>query len=105
MKITVSLYQKLEKNKQTNKQTKKQKYTQKTQIAALISYYSCFQRLKKSLHTKKLIVSSGNRIQVNRLEGSYAHHYTTDATRESGTLKPENIPLFAARKWRLEASQ
>ena len=28
---------------------------------------------------KKITASAGNRTRVNCLEGSYAHHYTTDA--------------------------
>ena len=28
---------------------------------------------------KKVNASAGNRTRVNCLEGSYAHHYTTDA--------------------------
>ena len=30
-------------------------------------------------HKSKIIASAGNRTRVNCLEGSYAHHYTTDA--------------------------
>ena len=30
----------------------------------------------------KIIASAGNRTRVNCLEGSYAHHYTTDALTE-----------------------
>ena len=38
------------------------------------SFHSC------SLNqTKRVIASAGNRTRVNCLEGSYAHHYTTDA--------------------------
>ena len=32
-----------------------------------------------SIKQKKIIASAGNRTRVNCLEGSYAHHYTTDA--------------------------
>ena len=37
-----------------------------------------FQVLKKRNKGKR-IASAGNRTRVNCLEGSYAHHYTTDA--------------------------
>ena len=35
--------------------------------------------LSKGLACKKDFASAGNRTRVNCLEGSYAHHYTTDA--------------------------
>ena len=34
-------------------------------------------KMKKKI--KKVVASAGNRTRINCLEGSYAHHYTTDA--------------------------
>ena len=39
----------------------------------------CYNSFKKSSLSKIKIASAGNRTRVNCLEGSYAHHYTTDA--------------------------
>ena len=44
----------------------------KTQV-----YFS--ELFSQSLKQKKIIASAGNQTRVNCLEGSYAHHYTTDA--------------------------
>ena len=34
---------------------------------------------EEQLKEVKIIASAGNRTRINCLEGSYAHHYTTDA--------------------------
>ena len=53
-------------------------------LAGLYSVYTGWkpnisELFSQSLKQKKIIASAGNKTRVNCLEGSYAHHYTTDA--------------------------
>ena len=49
---------------------------------------------------KKEIASAGNRTRVNCLEGSYAHHYTTDAYMKIlGLVKLSNGRIYC--RWRV----
>ena len=44
---------------------------------------------------------AGNRTRVNCLEGSYAHHYTTDASESSRHFKWLQLKLWQRLVWSL----
>ena len=64
--------EKKERRKENFKNRKKMKNAQHFRIQFIFHSCSLNQR-------KRVIASAGNRTRVNCLEGSYAHHYTTDA--------------------------
>ena len=59
----------------------------------------------RSLSIERKSASAGNRTRVNCLEGSYAHHYTTDAIHEGKSKSSQymiinfvHVPVYVAGK-------